>query len=78
MPVQHEPRLRRALCAAYGMELGREATAEALAYAREHWRRLRVTDNPAGCPLESRSTWLCRAGGSERCGRMVAYEVDQW
>lgn len=43
-----EPRLRRALCAAYGTELGREATAEALAYAWEHWRRLQVMENPAG------------------------------
>lgn len=45
---QIEPRLRRALCSAYGVELGREATAEALAYGWEHWPRLRVMANPAG------------------------------
>lgn len=43
-----EPGLRRALTAAYGSEVGREATAEALAYAWEHWDRLRSLDNPAG------------------------------
>src|ERR1700733_9721422 len=36
-----EPRLSRALAAAYGFEDGRDATAEALAYACEHWDRLR-------------------------------------
>lgn len=43
-----EPRLRRALVAAYGFEEGREATAEALAYAWEHWDRLRLIDNLPG------------------------------
>ena len=43
-----EPRLRRALVAAYGAERGREATAEALAYAWEHWDRVREMGNPAG------------------------------
>jgi hypothetical protein len=35
-----EPRLRHALVAAYGFEEGRDAAAEALAYAWEHWRAL--------------------------------------
>jgi DNA-directed RNA polymerase specialized sigma24 family protein len=35
-----EPRLRRALIATYGFELGREATANALGWAWEHWNRL--------------------------------------
>jgi DNA-directed RNA polymerase specialized sigma24 family protein len=43
-----EPRLRRALVAAYGFEDGRDATAEALAYAWEHWERLRRMANVAG------------------------------
>jgi DNA-directed RNA polymerase specialized sigma24 family protein len=43
-----EPRLRRALVAAYGFEDGRDATAEALAYAWEHWDRLRGMANAAG------------------------------
>jgi DNA-directed RNA polymerase specialized sigma24 family protein len=32
------PRLGRALAAVYGFEDGRDATAEALAYAWENWR----------------------------------------
>lgn len=42
------PRLHRALEAAFGRDLGREATAEALAYGWEHWERLRVMENPVG------------------------------
>lgn len=43
-----EPRLRRALTAARGSHLGRDATAEALAYAWEHWDRVRGMENPVG------------------------------
>ena len=43
-----EPRLRHALVAVYGQEHGREATAEALAYAWEHWERIGAMENPAG------------------------------
>jgi DNA-directed RNA polymerase specialized sigma24 family protein len=43
---QHEPRLRRALVAAYGVERGREALAEALAYAWEHWDRVGAMEHP--------------------------------
>ncbi len=43
-----EPRLRRAFSAAFGSQLGREATAEALAYGWQHWDRVGEMDNPAG------------------------------
>jgi len=43
-----EPPLRRALVAAYGFEDGREATAEALAYAWERWDQVREMPNAAG------------------------------
>ena len=43
-----EPRLRRALIAAYGTQRGREATAEALGYAWEHRSELEKMDNPVG------------------------------
>jgi DNA-directed RNA polymerase specialized sigma24 family protein len=43
-----EPRLQTALVAAYGFERGYEATAEALAYAWEHWDRLREYENLTG------------------------------
>jgi DNA-directed RNA polymerase specialized sigma24 family protein len=41
-----EPKLRRALTAAYGPDRGREATAEALAWAWEHRDRLERIDRP--------------------------------
>ena len=43
-----EPRLRRALVALWGPETGRDATAEALAYAWTHWERVQDLENPAG------------------------------
>jgi DNA-directed RNA polymerase specialized sigma24 family protein len=43
-----EPGLRRALFAVLGVERGREATAEALAWAWEHWGRVVEADNPIG------------------------------
>jgi RNA polymerase sigma-70 factor (ECF subfamily) len=43
-----EPRLRQALCAAFGGDLGRDATAQALAYGWEHWNRVQNMENPAG------------------------------
>ncbi|MGO9343409.1 MAG: RNA polymerase sigma factor [Acidimicrobiales bacterium] len=46
--VEVEPRLRRALVARYGQERGREATAEALAWAWEHWSRVEAATNPLG------------------------------
>lgn len=42
------PRLRRALAGCRGVEGADEAVAEALAYAWEHWARVRDLDNPAG------------------------------
>jgi DNA-directed RNA polymerase specialized sigma24 family protein len=43
-----EPRLSRALAAACGFEDGRDATAEALAYAFEHWADLQHVANLPG------------------------------
>jgi RNA polymerase sigma factor (sigma-70 family) len=44
----YEPRLRRALVTRFGTEEGRDATAEALAYAWEHWTTLETIENPLG------------------------------
>jgi RNA polymerase sigma-70 factor (ECF subfamily) len=43
-----ETRLREALSATLGSQAGREAAADALAYAWEHWDRIRRMDNAAG------------------------------
>ena len=43
-----EPRLRQALCASFGADFGRDATAQALAYGWENWDRISGIDNPAG------------------------------
>ena len=43
-----EPGLRHAFRANYGVERGRDATAEALAYAWEHWSRVSQLANPSG------------------------------
>jgi DNA-directed RNA polymerase specialized sigma24 family protein len=43
-----EPRLRLALGAAFGFDLAQEATADAMAFAWEHWDRVMTSDNPIG------------------------------
>jgi DNA-directed RNA polymerase specialized sigma24 family protein len=43
-----EPRLRLALGAAFGFDLAQEATAEAIAFAWEHWDRVTRAANPVG------------------------------
>ena len=42
----HEARLRTALVLAYGPDSGREAAAEALAWAWEHWDRVALMEAP--------------------------------
>lgn len=42
------PKLRQSLIAALGPETGREAAADALAWAWEHWAKLQAMDNPGG------------------------------
>ncbi len=43
-----EPRLRRALVGAVGVEAAGDAVAEALAYAWQNWQRVTLMANPAG------------------------------
>jgi len=57
-------RLRRAFRAAYGPDRASEATAEAMAYAWEHWERVASMDNPVGYLYrvgQSRSRWRTEA-----------------
>lgn len=44
----YEAKLRSALTAALGSEVGREAAAEAMAYGWEHWDRVSALENPVG------------------------------
>ena len=43
-----EPRLRRAFVTARGVDGAHDATAEALAWAWEHWSEVEAMENPAG------------------------------
>jgi len=67
-----EPKLRHALVAAYGFEEGRDAAAEALAYAWEHWARLRDVDNLPG--------YLFRVAQSSRRRKRqpVLFDTADW
>lgn len=44
----NEPRLRHALIASLGPDVGREAAADALAYGWEHWYRVHEMENAVG------------------------------
>jgi DNA-directed RNA polymerase specialized sigma24 family protein len=57
---QTEPRLRRALGAGFGSQLGREATLEAFEYAWEHWSRVQAASNPAGYVYRVGAHWAAR------------------
>ena len=46
--LQFEPRLRRGLIPALGVDLATDAAAEALAYGWEHWDRVGAMENPQG------------------------------
>ena len=66
-----EPKLRRSLVAAYGTDRGREATAEALAWAWEHRDRLVQMDRPLA--------YLYRVGQSRTRlkRRRILYQIPE-
>jgi DNA-directed RNA polymerase specialized sigma24 family protein len=64
-----EQRLRRGLIAAYGLERGREAASEALAYAWEHWDEIRELVNPVG--------FLYRVGQSRTRPRKLRWVFER-
>lgn len=67
------PRIERALVARYGLEHGTEATAEAAAYAVEHWPQLVAMGNPVGYLYRVGSSNALRAlKVSDRTGLLVA------
>jgi DNA-directed RNA polymerase specialized sigma24 family protein len=67
-----EPGLRRALFAVLGAERGREATAEALGWAWEHWDRVVNLENPTG--------YLFRVGQSRSRSRRwrTVHGREEW
>ncbi len=64
------PRLQRAFVAVYGSERGEEATAEAVGYAWEHWKRVAAMDNPMG--------YLFRVGQSRTRPRKLRSARAMW
>ncbi len=46
--TEYESRLRQSLTVVFGVELGKDAAAEALAYGWEHWERVSGMDIPSG------------------------------
>jgi RNA polymerase sigma factor (sigma-70 family) len=68
-----EPRLRQALSASLGSQVGREATVDALSYAWENWARIQPMDNPIGYLY---AVGRDRGRKSLRRNRPVFYPVD--
>ena len=64
-----QPKLQRALVAMYGWERGREATAEAFAWAWEHWGEIREMVNATG--------YLFRVGQSRTRPRRRAVVIAE-
>ena len=58
--VANEPSLRRALVARYGADVGREATAEALAFGWRHWDRISSMSKPVGYLYRVAQTYVRR------------------
>jgi len=46
--IEAEPKLRLALVARFGVEIGSQATVDALTYAWRRWDKVSRLDNPAG------------------------------
>jgi DNA-directed RNA polymerase specialized sigma24 family protein len=74
--LEVQPRLHTAFIAAFGHERGRDATAEALAYAWEHWTSVELMINPTG--------YLYRVGQSKTGRRRLPvvlvrpFDNDPW
>ncbi len=71
--MESEPRLRQALSASLGSQLGRQATADALSYAWENWVRIEGMVNPLGYVYV---VGRDRGRKSLRRNRPVFYSVD--
>jgi len=74
--AETEPALRRALAAAYGAQVGRDATADALAWAWQHWDRVQAMDNPAGYLWRVGQTSVRAAARRQRRDLSLVVEVE--
>ena len=66
--TDNETRLRQALSATLGTQVGRDATADALGYAWENWERIALMDNPAG--------YVYTVGRNHGRNRPAFYPID--
>ncbi len=73
-----ESRLQHALIARYGLEVGRESAAEALAYAWEHWDRVQKMVNPAGYLYRVATSRSRRLRRSARVLPEVSVDAARW
>jgi DNA-directed RNA polymerase specialized sigma24 family protein len=60
-----EPRLRRALVAGFGAVAGREAAADALAWAWQNWDRVEGLESPVGYLYRVGRTLAARSGARD-------------
>ena len=60
-----EPRLRQGLVAAFGAAVGREAAADALAWAWQNWERVREIESPVGYLYRVGRTLAVRSGARD-------------
>src|SRR5512145_2913088 len=60
-----EPRLRRALVAGFGAVVGREAAADALAWAWQNWDRVVGLQSPVGYLYRVGRTLALRSGARD-------------
>lgn len=67
-----EPRLRRALAGAVGIDAAHDATAEALSWAWERWGEVSLMANPAGYLYR-----VARSSTRVRQPKRVRYLVDE-
>ena len=68
----NEAKLRHALIATCGGEVGREAAVEALAYGWEHWERLRKMDSPRDLEMTQQEETLVESSPSQPSGDFLA------
>jgi DNA-directed RNA polymerase specialized sigma24 family protein len=74
--AEHETKLRQSLTAAFGVECGKDAAAESLAYGWEHWDRVSVMENAIGY-LYRVGHDRARRASKRRTIRLPSVDVDR-